>query len=281
MFHEQDAEPLQPIRPHGAILSSIMQPTCNSGPRLMEYGHLGSNWHHDLCPQNMPKIARGVYWCFIALIEEVLQTRRHPCPWLVHDSLTNIIFRSVRYIVALPFICSRCFSTAKFESKYRSTQFCVHFSSLPESFPSLMLPVMHFFQHISAKLWTAGEINLLADINVMQVEILRCSFIIASVWGWKIIQWDIHSWIFAFCVSACMNWASSRLSLSEILLASNWGSPPRIEESIIAGILIIRGIKRQRRRDRKATCRIYFGPDFRQNKVRSVPSRQHALGSLQ
>ena len=59
------------------------------------------------------------------------------------------------YTAPLPFNCSRCFSTARFESRYRSTQFCVHDSSPEASFPVDIFPVMHFLKHISVRLWTA------------------------------------------------------------------------------------------------------------------------------
>ena len=54
-----------------------------------------------------------------------------------------------------PLICSKCFNTAIFASKNLSTQFVVQLSSLPLSLPLDILPVMHFVQHMSVRLWIA------------------------------------------------------------------------------------------------------------------------------
>jgi len=49
---------------------------------------------------------------------------------------------------------SKCLSTAKFESINLSTQFCMHASSLPASFPDDIDPVIHFLKHVSVSSWT-------------------------------------------------------------------------------------------------------------------------------
>jgi hypothetical protein len=45
--------------------------------------------------------------------------------------------------------CSKCLSTAKFESMNLSTQFCMQLSSLPASLPDDIEPVMHFLKQVS------------------------------------------------------------------------------------------------------------------------------------
>ena len=76
----------------------------------------------------------------------------------------------ITYTAPLPFNCSRCFSTARFESRYRSTQFCVHDSSPEASFPVDIFPVMHFLKHISVRLWTAMNAMLCQPCKLIVLE---------------------------------------------------------------------------------------------------------------
>lgn len=87
-------------------------------------------------------------------------TLPHPYPL---PPIHSFFLKTTPYIS--PLICSKCFKTAVFASKNRSTQFVVQLSSFPLNFPFEIPPVMHFVQQISVRLWIAAMMPAVVSLS--------------------------------------------------------------------------------------------------------------------
>lgn len=75
-------------------------------------------------------------------------------PFPVPLNHTRAVLQWILYVPAV-LMLSSCLNTTLFASRKRSTQFCMHGSSLRSSLPEEILLVMHLRKQMSVKVWIA------------------------------------------------------------------------------------------------------------------------------
>ncbi len=145
---------------------------------LQQHAHYQHGVHHDgVGPQKSPFFSVSMY-SRLSMVGNMLvrsTRRKHTCHpmhpsltcslLIVHPLIANNHVEApgcLNLIQTLPllFIASKCLSTAIFESRNLSTQFCVQASSPLLSLLPDIFPVMHFFQQMSVRLWTARKVRV-------------------------------------------------------------------------------------------------------------------------
>lgn len=150
---------------------------------LQQHAHYQYGAHYDrLGPQDRPfSVSLYTTNCLCRETWPVPSTRlryachpMHPfltCSLLIVQPLVADNYagspKCLGLIQTLPlfFIASKCLSTAIFESRNLSTQFCVQDSSPLLSLLPDIFPVMHFFQQMSVRLWTAMTVRVSSRIS--------------------------------------------------------------------------------------------------------------------